>query len=202
MSGSATRALLPSLPPNAPRVRANVFTRWLGRTVLRLGGWRVTGEWPNLPHLVVLFAPHSSYQDVVWGLAAKLALGVRMEFVAKQELFRGPLGWLLRRAGGIPVNRSSPRGVVREIADRFTQRPQRWIAIAPEGTRKPVEHWKSGFWRIAREAQVPVLLGYFHYPERRIGVGPVIHLGTDMDADMARIRAFYRPWQGKNRGTV
>ena len=77
-----------------------------------------------------------------------------------------------------------------------------WFVLAPEGTRKRVEHWKTGFWKIAKGAGVPVLPVYFHYPDKIIGVGEVFHLGEDMDADMARIRAWYRPWMGKNRGTT
>ena len=93
-------------------------------------------------------------------------------------------------------------GVVGEMAREFAAHERFWLAIAPEGTRKKVHKWKSGFWHIARAAKVPIIPIYFHYPEKTIGFGPLIHLTTDADADMARIREFYAPWQGKNRGTV
>ncbi len=202
MTGAAGDDIVPPLPPNAPRVPGNALARGLGRAVLRLGGWRMRGVWPDLPRLMLIVAPHSSGWDAVWGIAAKLAMGLHIEFMAKRELFSGPLGWLLRRLGGIATDRASPRGVVGEMALRFAERERRWLVIAPEGTRKRVERWKSGFWRIAHEASVPVVCVYFHYPDKAIGIGETIHLGDDLDADMARIRAFYRPWIGKNRGTV
>jgi 1-acyl-sn-glycerol-3-phosphate acyltransferase len=85
---------------------------------------------------------------------------------------------------------------------RFADNERFWLAIAPEGTRKKVQKWKSGFWQIARAANVPILPVYFHYPEKIVGLGPLFHPGEDLAADMAKLREFYRPWLGKNRGTV
>lgn len=194
------RDILIPLPPSAPRA-GHGFGRWLGRTVLRLGGWKVVGEFPDQPKLMIIAAPHSSGWDAVWGLAAKLALGVEIQFMAKAELFRGPLGWLLRGLGIFPVDRAAPRGIVGEVAAKYRESERLWLGVAPEGTRRRVERWKSGFWRIAREAGVPVLCAYFHYPEKTIGIGAVFELSENLDADMARIRAWYRPWIGKHRGT-
>jgi 1-acyl-sn-glycerol-3-phosphate acyltransferase len=190
-----------ALPPQAPRTDSR-FGRWLGRTILRLGGWRMEGEFPDLPKLVILAAPHSSGWDAVWGLAAKLALGVDVRFMGKAELFTGPLGWLLRALGGIAIDRHAPRGVVGQMNREFEAVDRLWLAIAPEGTRRRVERWRSGFWHIARGAGVPVLCAYFHYPRKVVGIGALFELTDDLDADMARIREFYRPWVGKHRGTV
>lgn len=190
---------IPALPPQAPRTGGR-FSRWLGRSVLRLGGWTIAGDWPDLPRLVVIAAPHSSGWDAFWGLAAKLAMGVDIAFMAKAELFRGPLGWLLRRFGGIPVDRGAPGGIVDQSAERIRAAPRTWFVLAPEGTRRRVEQWKSGFWKIARRAEVPVFCAWFHYPDRTIGLGPLVELSDDMAADMARIRELYRPHLGKNRG--
>ena len=192
---------VPELPPSAPRTHSR-FGRWFGNAVLALGGWRMTGEWPDLPRMVIVAAPHSSAWDAVWGLAAKLALGLHVEFMAKRELFWWPLGPVLRALGGVPTDRSGPRGVVGGVVERFRRQERLWLAIAPEGTRRRVEHWKSGFWHIAEGAGVPVTCVYFHYPERVIGVGPAIPTTGRPGPDMARIREFYRPWQGKHRGTV
>ena len=189
------------LPPNAPRVKPNAFTRWLGLTVLRLGGWRMAGRWPDLRHLVLIAAPHSSNWDGIWGFAFKLALGLDVRILGKHQLFWWPLGPILRRLGVIAVNRSAAHGVVEQAATLMVTADKLWFVVAPEGTRKPVERWKPGFWRIARAANVPVLPVYFHYPEKTIGVGPVFELTDDMAADIARIRAWYRPWQGKHHGT-
>lgn len=187
------------LPPNAPRVRPNAFARWLGRTVLRLGGWRVVGTFPDLPRLVLIAAPHSSNWDGIWGLAAKLAIGLDIKILGKDSLFRIPLlGYVLKRFGVIPVDRSATHGVVGQAAATIRSTGRIWFGLAPEGTRRRVERWKTGFWKIAKAADVPVLPVYFHYPERIIGVGPVFDLSDDMTADIARIRAWYAPWQGKH----
>ncbi|MBS0214120.1 MAG: lysophospholipid acyltransferase family protein [Proteobacteria bacterium] len=193
--------VVPELPPAVPRT-GHAFSRWIARCFLRLFGWKAVGQFPDVGKLVLIVAPHSSWWDGVWGMAVKLALGLRVLVIGKQELFHGPLGWLLRRFGAIPVDRTKAHGVVEMVARRFQQADSLWFAVAPEGTRKRVEHWKRGFWHIARAADVPVLCVYFHYPERTIGIGPLLRMGEDIEADMARIRAFYRPWMGKYHGTI
>ena len=117
-------------------------------------------------------------------------------------MFWGPLSWVLRRRGVIPLDRSKPQGVVEQSVDLMRPSPKLWSALAPEGTRKPVKQWKSGFLKIAHGAGVPVLMAYFHYPDKVIGIGPLFHTSGDLAADMAAIRAWYLPWQGKNRGTA
>ncbi len=199
---TASNEVVPPLPPRAPRVKPNAFTRWIGRSVLRLGGWRVVGPLPDVAKLVLIAAPHSSNWDGIWGFAAKLALGFEVKVLGKAQLFWWPLGPLLRRLGVIPIDRSSPQGTVGQAVDMIRRADRIWYAITPEGTRRRVEKWKSGFWKIAHEAQVPILPAYFHYPDRRIGIGPLFATSGDMAADIAALRAWYRPWIGKNRGTV
>ena len=189
------------LPPSAPRVKPNAFGRWFGRTLLRLGGWRMVGEFPDLPKVVLIGAPHSSNWDGVWGFGAKLALGLDIRILGKHQLFWWPMGPILRSLGVIAVDRSAAHGVVEQAASLIAQAEQFWFGLAPEGTRKPVERWKTGFWKIAKAADVPVLPAYFHYPDKIIGVGPLFALGDDMQADLERIRAWYRPWQGRHHGT-
>ncbi len=189
------------LPQNAPRVRPNALARWLGRTALRLGGWRMVGEFPDVPRLVLIAAPHSSNWDGVWGFAAKLAMGLEIKVLGKDSLFRIPvLGYALKRFGVIPVDRNAAHGVVGQAAAMIRSAQRIWFVLAPEGTRKRVERWKTGFWKIAKAAEVPVLPAYFHYPEKIIGIGPVFVLSDDMTADIARIRAWYAPWRGKHHG--
>jgi 1-acyl-sn-glycerol-3-phosphate acyltransferase len=189
------------LPPRVPRVRPNAFGRWFGRTLLRLGGWRMVGEFPDLPKAVLIGAPHSSNWDGIWGFAAKLALGLDIRILGKHQLFWWPLGPILHRLGVIAVDRTAAHGVVEQAASLIDQAQQIWFGLAPEGTRRLVERWKPGFWKIAKAANVPVVPAYFHYPDRIIGIGPVFYLSEDMPADIARIRAWYRPWQGKHHGT-
>ena len=193
--------VVPELPAQAPRVGSRLG-RWFGRCVLRLGGWRVVGEWPALDKMVIIVAPHSSGWDAVWGLAAKLAMGLDIAFMAKAELFKGPLGWLLRWFGGIAVDRSAPGGIVEQSAARVRDSRNIWFLLAPEGTRRRVEHWKTGFWKIARGAGVPVFCAAFHYPEKKIVLMQVFDTSDDLQADMAAVRTIYRPYVGKNRDTL
>ena len=198
-------ALLPPMPaqvPQVPRDRLGRISRWIGRSVLRLGRWRVVGDIPPVAKLVVIAAPHSSNWDGIWGMAAKLALGVDVRVLGKAQLFWWPLSILLRRLGVVPVDRSRPQGVVEQAIGLVRGAERMWFVVAPEGTRKPVKEWKRGFWKIADAAQVPVLMAYFHYPDRTIGFGPLFHTTGDMVADMAAVRAWYRPWMGRHRGTT
>ena len=194
--------VIPAIPPRMPQVKPNRFTRWLGRTALRLGGWRVIGPIPDLAKAVLIVAPHSSNWDGYWGMAAKIALGLEVRVLGKTQLFWWPLGPVLRRLGAIPVNRSSPQGTVEQAVAIIRGFDRIWFTLTPEGTRKRVDKWKSGFWKIARTADVPIVTAYFHYPEKTIGIGDVFHPTDDAAADMARIREWYRPWRGRNRGTT
>lgn len=192
----------PAVPPQTPTLRDSHIFAPLCRWIFARCGWRVVGELPNVPKLVAIAAPHSTNWDVIWGLLFKVGLRLEIRFIGKREAFFWPLGSILRALGGIAIDRKSAHDVVGEMRTQFEQRDKFWLAIAPEGTRKKVTKWKSGFWRIAREANVPILPAYFHYPEKTIGLGPLFYPTDDMEGDMARIREFYRPWQGKNRGTV
>ena len=187
------------LPPHMPRHRDHLGRR-LCRVIVRLAGWRIRGDFPDCARLVLIAAPHSSWWDGVWGLLMKAGIGLDVHFMAKRELFRGPLGWLLRRMGGIPIDRSATMGVVEQMVERFDAADTLWLGIAPEGTRRHVAKWKSGFWHIAHRAGVPVLPVAFHYPDKTLHLGPLLDLGEDADADVDRLRAFYAPFQGKYHG--
>ena len=110
------------------------------------------------------------------------------------------LNGLLRRLGGMAIDRGAAKGVVEQMIDQFHRRDSLWLGIAPEGTRKPVTRWKSGFWHIAHDAGVPVFPVAFHYPEKIIRLGPLFDTTDDMAADVARLRAYYAPFQGKYHG--
>jgi 1-acyl-sn-glycerol-3-phosphate acyltransferase len=186
------------LPPQMPKL-PDGWQRSVCRGVLRLGGWSLAGEFPDVSRLVLIAAPHSSWWDGMWGLLIKVAIGADVHFMAKQELFRWPLGGLLRRLGGMAIDRGAAKGVVEQMIDQFHQRERLWLGIAPEGTRKPVKRWKSGFWHIAHDAGVPIFPVAFHYPDKIIQLGPLFGTSADMEADLARLRAFYAPFRGKHR---
>ncbi len=186
------------LPSRMPHLRDG-WRRKTCRAVLRLCGWSLVGEFPDVPRAVLIAAPHSSWWDGAWGLLMKVGIGADVHFMGKQELFRGPLGSLLRRLGGMPIDRGAAKGVVEQMIDQFRQRDALWLGIAPEGTRKAVTRWKSGFWHIAHDAGVPIVTAWFNYPDKTIGIGPLFETSGDMEADLARLRAFYRPFKGKHR---
>jgi 1-acyl-sn-glycerol-3-phosphate acyltransferase len=190
------------LPPNAPRRHSAKWVQRFSLLVLKMGGWKMVGEWPDVAKMVVIAAPHSSNWDAVWGMAVKGAMDLDVVFIGKAELFRGPLGWLFRKFGGRPVDRSAPGDIVDQIAAQIRSQEKMWFALAPEGTRKKVTHWKPGFWKIARKAEVPVCCAWFHYPDKIIGVGPLVELSDDYESDMKKIREIYRPYIGRNRGTL
>lgn len=194
MSGAAGLAPLPAGAPQFAQNRARAFCAWL----LARCGWRMAGALPDVGKLVLIAAPHSSWWDGVWGLLLKIALGIDIAFMGKRELFRGPLGWLLRRLGGVPIERHATHGVVEQMVARFRASPRLWLGIAPEGTRKRVAQWRTGFWHIARAAGVPILPVYFDYRTKTIGIGPLFPPGEDLDADLAALRAFYRPYRGRH----
>lgn len=187
------------LPPHMPRLHDG-WRRKLCRSVLRLCGWSLVGTFPNVPKLVLIAAPHSSWWDGIWGLLMKAAIGADVNFMAKRELFRGPLGGLLIKLGGIPIDRGAAAGMVEQMIDRFGRQPTLWLGIAPEGTRRHMPRWKSGFWRIAHGAHVPVFPVAFNYPDKTIQLGPLFDTSDDMAADIERLRAFYAPFQGKHHG--
>lgn len=202
MSGTGDDVVL-ALPPSAPRMPRNRPVQWLARSVLRLGGWRMAGAFPDVPKAVLIAAPHSSNWDGFWGIAVKVALGVRLSILGKHSLFRIPLlGPLLRWQGVIAVDRGSPHGIVGQAVDALRGADRMWYAIAPEGTRRRVEQWKPGFWRIAHGAGVPVIPAYFDYANKVIGIGPAFALGDDMQADIARIQRWYKPFRGRNHDVV
>jgi 1-acyl-sn-glycerol-3-phosphate acyltransferase len=124
------------------------------------------------------------------------AFGRPVAYLAKNSLFRFPLVGLLRWTGAVPVDRSERHALVRSLTEAFRSRGHLWLAMSPEGTRDWTDHWKSGFYHVAREAGVPVLLAFIDAEERECGLGPLLELSGDMDADMASIREFYADKRG------
>ena len=169
----------------------------MGQGVLRLMGWRVEGVVPNLPKFVIAVAPHTSNWDFVVGVAAMFALDLRLAFIGKHTLFRGPLAPLLRWMGGIPIDRASAQGVVDDSVEAFKRMERRILVIAPEGTRSRVAHFKSGFLRIARAAGVPVLLASLDYEARCVRLGPAFEPGEDIEEERRKTEAFFAPIRGK-----
>ncbi|PHR94213.1 MAG: acyltransferase [Robiginitomaculum sp.] len=145
------------VPESAPRI-GNRFTRFIGRCILRAFGYTFEGKFANEPKLVLIVSPHTSNWDLFLAIGTILALGVRINFMMKKEAFFFPLKSLFIALGGVPIDRSNPKRVVASTLRGFRDREKFWLAILPEGTRKPVNTWKSGFVRIAHKADVPIFI--------------------------------------------
>lgn len=165
-------------------------------------GWTSVGTVPTPQRFVLIAVPHTSNWDFPNLLGVTNALGIRAHFMAKTSLFRWPFGGLMRAVGGVPVDRSAAGDMVAQMIAEFAARDEFVLTIAPEGTRGAVEKWRTGFYRIAHGAGVPIVCGFMDYPKRLSGLGPVIIPTGDYAADMAPAFAFYRGIMGKNaKGT-
>lgn len=182
---------VPPLGPAVPR-RGGLLPANAGRLVLTIMGWRFEGEVPDRPRLVAFVAPHTSNWDFVVGLAAAFALRLRVRFLGKDTLFRPPLGWFMRWAGGIPVKRDSPEGVVEAAVASFREEAPFYLAIAPEGTRRRVERFKTGFWRIARAGEVPVWTVALDWSRKVVRLDPAYETTPDLDADLRALQGRFR----------
>jgi 1-acyl-sn-glycerol-3-phosphate acyltransferase len=160
-------------------------------------GWRVDIRWPPVPRCVIVVYPHTSNWDFVVGYLARLAIALPVRWIGKDSLFRWPLAGLFRRMGGIPVNRRAPTGFIAQLVEAFRREETMWLAITPEGTRARTDRWRSGFYRLALAAEVPVGLAFIDYRARLVGLRTYLTLSGDEAADLARIRAEYENHPGK-----
>ena len=151
---------------------------------------------------VLIGAPHTSNWDFPIALLLMRVIGIEGHWIAKHTVFRWPAGWLMRRLGGLPVDRTASHDFVNQIVGLFEERDRLVITIAPEGTRKKTAHWKTGFYYIALGAGVPIVLGYLDYPSRRGGLGPTLQPCGDLEADLDRIRQFYSDKRGRHPGNM
>jgi 1-acyl-sn-glycerol-3-phosphate acyltransferase len=169
----------------------------IARAFLWLTGWRPEGARPVAPRYVLIAAPHTSNWDLAYLLALAEVFDVRVSWMGKHSLFRPPLGFVMRRVGGIPVVRHKRGNLVAAVAKLFTEHAELALVVPAEGTRAYVPHWKSGFYHIARSAQVPIVLGYLDYARKRGGFGPALLPTGDLRKDMDEIRDFYADKTGK-----
>ncbi len=178
----------------------NTLLRYASAAVVKLAGWRVEGALPaNVGKCVLIAAPHTSNWDLPFTLMTAFVLRLNVYWLGKASIFKWPFGPLMRWLGGVAVNRSASTNMVAASAaalkavDGAVQ-----LIVPPEGTRDKTRHWKTGFYYIALEAQVPILLAYMDYTDKRAGLGPVFQPTGDIERDMAVIKAFYAPIRGKN----
>ena len=154
-------------------------------------GWKIEGELPDLPKMVVIGAPHTSNWDFFLFLAVIHHFQIKVSFLGKRSLFRPPFGWMFRKVGGIPVDRGAPGGLVAQVREAFDSSERMILVIAPEGTRDAAPNWKSGFVEIAEAADVPVVFAGVDGVEKVVTISPPEQVGADHGAYMDKVRAFY-----------
>jgi len=156
--------------------------------------WRfdlVERDEPVPAKCVMIAAPHTTNWDFPLTLALAKVGGVKISWLGKRSLFTGPMGPIMRWLGGVAVDRDAPGGMVASLAAEFEKHEQLALVVPAEGTRSKTEHWKSGFYRIAEQADVPIVLAFVDKSTRTGGFGPAIEVTGDVAADMDRMRAFY-----------
>lgn len=171
----------------------------IGRWYLDRGGWTIANRYPPLARSVMIVAPHSTNWDFPVGIATSWALDLRAAFVAKHTLFRWPLGPMMRWLGGIPINRSKSVGFVEKTAAMVNDLDQVALVITPEGTRKNVDRWKTGFYHIARATDLPIIPAYIDWGQRRVGFGDPFWPTGNLEADIDALRDFYSGFRGRRQ---
>lgn len=166
----------------------------LARTVVRVLGYRMVGSVPDTGILVG--APHTSNWDFVTMLLVMWHDGCHPRVLVKKSLFKGPLGWILRSLGGVPLDRDNAGTVVKELADESTNGEPFRLILAAEGTRSKGTHWKSGFLRLSKQTGLPITLAFFDPPTKTMGFGPTFHASDDVSADMDVVREFFKDKHG------
>jgi len=164
---------------------------WLAKSIFFVLGWEIVGKLPEQKKFIIIIAPHTSNWDFFMFILVKFACEIKVCFIGKHTIFIGPIGWILKRLGGIPVERSSSHNIVDTIVSEFLKRESMIFALSPEGTRSYLDHWKSGFYHIARKANIPVVTAYLDTSTKTIGWGPSFIMTDDKHKNLDEIRLFY-----------
>lgn len=159
---------------------------------LYLSGWKLIRKpLPTVQKAVCIFAPHTSNWDFMTMISVKFALGIQVRFLGKHSLFQWPYGWLFKALGGLPVVRHKHNNVVGQVAKLIADEDHIWLALAPEGTRSFTPFWKTGFYHIAEQANLPIIMFYLDNKTRTVGFAELFYLTNDINADMDVFKAFY-----------
>ena len=164
----------------------------------KLTGWKLSGNFPmDEKKMIILVAPHTSWIDIIVGLAVRHKLKIfQAKFLGKKELFDGPFGWYFKWLGGVPVDRFSKQGMVEQVSDMFNYNKKFIIALSPEGTRKKVTKLKTGFYHIAKQANVPIQLIGFDFKNKKVEIGNLFYPSNDEVKDFKNIIDFFGPIKG------
>ena len=172
-----------------PVSRHFLVRRTIARVALRAVRWKAVGSVPERG--VLVGAPHTSNWDWVLTILLAWTYGINIRLLVKKELFKGPLGWVLRSTGAVELDRKNPAATIKELIAEAEGGDPWLLGLAAEGTRHRGEYWKSGFYRIAQQTGLSITLAYIDAPARTVGWGPTFHPTGDVKADMDLVREFY-----------
>ena len=181
---------------NAP-VLSTIY-HYLAKFLMRLSGWRIDGQLPDLPKFVLIGAPHTSNWDFLLFLGVIFTLRANVHFMGKAEIFRSPLGWFFYWCGGVPVDRKKSTGLVEQMVKICNESEHFILTIAPEGTRHNVRDWKHGFYHIAKGAGIPIVLAIVDGKHKTVRIGQVFHPTDNVEADMKTIKGVFEGVIGIN----
>lgn len=174
----------------------------LCKRLLSLFGWKISGDLPHDGQYIAIVAPHTSNWDFILGVVVRGALGKKINFLAKHQLFIPPWGWFFRAIGGVGIDRRKNNNFVDAAVQAFHQDPKFTLALAPEGTRSPVTRWKTGFYHIANKANVPIVMVAFNFGNKTVQIAAPIYASGSIQEDMDKIIDFYRNVEGKHPKTI
>ncbi|MFD0861528.1 1-acyl-sn-glycerol-3-phosphate acyltransferase [Sungkyunkwania multivorans] len=172
--------------------------RWLAKVIYhKLLGWKLIGTFPKVDKCLVIVVPHTHWMDFPIAALVRSIIKEEINFIGKKSLFRPPFGWYFRWMGGAPVNRSENQNKVQAIAQIFKEREKFRLALAPEGTRKKVDEWRTGFYFIAKEAEVPICMAALDFGKKEVKFSELFYPTDDMEADFKFMHQFYEGVVGK-----
>ena len=175
--------------------KVNILLKTLALWFLALAGWKAKADLDIqlLPEkFVAILAPHTSNWDLLFIMGVIFALGLKFNWFGKEEAFRWPIGGIFKKLGGIPIERNTSKNMVQQTVELIGSREQVIVGIAPEGTRSTAKYWKTGFYHIAHQAAVPLVLAFLDYDRKVGGLGPLMETTGDIEEDFKEIRGFYK----------
>jgi 1-acyl-sn-glycerol-3-phosphate acyltransferase len=169
----------------------STWFHYVARFFMRLFGWHIDGRLPDIPKFVLIGAPHTSNWDFILFLGVVFSLRVNVHFMGKVELFNSPIGWFFRYCGGIPVDRRKSTGLVEQMVKAINESKEFILTITPEGTRHQVAEWKRGFYHIAKEAGIPIVMAIVDGRHKTVHLGQVFYPTGTVEGDMKAIQSYF-----------
>jgi 1-acyl-sn-glycerol-3-phosphate acyltransferase len=192
---------VPVVPSCVPRTKHKISSA-IAQKALSLTGWHITGEVPEQKKFLLAVAPHTSNWDFFLGIAVMLSLNLKVTFLGKKSIFIGPSGYLLRRLGGIAIDRKHRHGVVGQMVEEFNQQDAMILGLAPEGTRSKTRQWKTGFLHIAQQAQVPIVPVGLDFKKKEIKLMPAQLIKGDIESELLHFKHLFNDVCAKNPQSV